>query len=123
MLGGVFLTGVATLLAEVTDATPYLAAAGAVIGVVLLAAAVGLLLLRHGPATANWVRRRLSRFPDLRGRSPDRLIRALSVRLVDLVRHPSRTGRPGDAAATGHYLAIGPLLTVYGLGNIWRSCR
>jgi uncharacterized membrane protein YbhN (UPF0104 family) len=70
----------------------------------------------------------------LRVRSLGRLISALSVRLVDLVRHPSRTGRVVGCAAlnwlldasvlwvmvaaTGHHLAPGPLLVVYGLGNI-----
>jgi uncharacterized protein (TIRG00374 family) len=134
VLGCVFLIGVALLLAEGSDATSYFAAAGAVIGVALVTIAAGLLLVHRGPATASWVSGRLGRLPGIPRRNPDRLIRALSVRLADMVRHPSRTGRVLgcsalnwllDAsvlwvmlAATGHHLAVGPLLAVYGLGNI-----
>jgi uncharacterized membrane protein YbhN (UPF0104 family) len=125
---------VALLLAGDSDATSYLAVAAVVIGVALLAVTAGWLILRRGPALASWLSRRAGRSRVLRGRSLGRLISALSVRLVDLVRHPSRTGRVlGCAAlnwlldasvlwvmvaATGHHLALGPLLAVYGLGNL-----
>ena len=134
VLGGVFVTGVALLLAGGVDASSYFVGAAVVIGVALFALASGWLLLRRGSAMANWVSMRGRRSRVLRGRKPDRLIRALSTRLADMVEHPSRPGRVlGCAAlnclldasvlwvmlaATGQRLELGPILVVYGLGNI-----
>ena len=134
VLGGVFVSGVALLVVAGDASRSYLLTAAGVVLAVLLVGGAGWLVLRRGSSLANRVGAVAARTRLLRAWHPERLIRAVNVRARDLVAHPSRTGRVMtfaalnwilDAAvlwvmlaATGQYLPAGPLLVVYGLGNL-----
>jgi uncharacterized membrane protein YbhN (UPF0104 family) len=108
--------------------------ASVVCAVLAAAGALAWLLLHPSERLGGRARAVTSRLPRLLGRGSPRAIRAATIRLTDLVHHPSRTSGVLtcsafnwllDAtvlwvmlAAVGEHLSVGPLLTVYGLGSI-----
>ena len=88
VLGGLFLTGVAALLASGDDVGSYLPVALGVVVVALLVTWLGWLLLRRGSALADRLRGRARRS---KRRVPADLVQALSDRLLALRQHPGRT--------------------------------
>jgi uncharacterized membrane protein YbhN (UPF0104 family) len=134
VLGCLFLIGLVFLISTGGDAASYVIVASVVCAALVGTGASAWLLLHPSERLADWGRALASRLPRLLGRGSARAIHAVTIRLTDLVRHPSRTSRVLmcsalnwllDAtvlwvmlAAVGEHLSVGPLLTVYGLGNI-----
>jgi uncharacterized protein (TIRG00374 family) len=134
VLGCLFLTGLIFLISTGGDAASYVVVASVVCAALVAAGAFAWLLLHPSERLGGWARAVTSHLPRRLGRGSARAIRAATIRVTDLVHHPSRTSGVLtcsafnwllDAtvfwvmlAAVGEHLSVGPLLTVYGLGSI-----
>jgi uncharacterized protein (TIRG00374 family) len=135
LLGCLFLIGLVLLIIGGGDTALYTVVAIVVCAALISAAIFALLLLRPSERLAGWVHVLTRHVPRMRSRALTRVVQAVTARLSDLAHHPSRSSLVLMCAAlnwtldaavlwvmlagVGEHLGLGPLLTVYGLGNIF----
>ncbi len=134
VLGGVFLLGVGLAAVVGVATASYLTVSVFVLTFFIATAVLGRLLLGGEAVLQRWLAVLARRLPRMPVAALARTLDSLGVRIRDLVDHPSRTGAVlvwaalnwlFDAAAlwvmlaaAGVRLGPGPLLIVYGLGNL-----
>ncbi len=134
VLGAIFGIGIAFSLTSFSGNTLYLIAAGAVLALLLAAAAGVWMLVRHTDVAVRWIRAAVRHLPFITQAGAEAFVRAMATQTRELGRDRRRVAWSIvfacanwflDAAALwvlfaafGHVLGLGPLLTVYGLGSI-----